>query len=116
MSASLMVVWSMDVVKLYPSLKAEELSKMAAKAFLESSLEMELDTESLALYLALTVEKKELVSLGLGRATHTRKAVKEQLLGLQQRRYLRSKAGVRRRTNRSSTCQRNLQLRCRGER
>ena len=34
----------MDVVKLYPSLKAEEVSKMAAKAFLESSLQMEVDT------------------------------------------------------------------------
>ena len=71
-----MVVWSMDVIKLYPSLKAEEVSKLAAKAFMESSLEVEVNCMDLALYLALTVERKELVKLGLGRVTHTRKAVR----------------------------------------
>ena len=71
-----MVVWSMDVIKLYPSLKAEEVSKLAAKAFMESSLELEVDCTELALYLALTVERKELVRLGLGRVTHTRKAAR----------------------------------------
>ena len=30
----------------------------------------------MALYLALTVERKELVKLGLGRVTHTRKAAR----------------------------------------
>ena len=71
-----MVVWSMDVIKLYPSLKSEEVSKLAAKAFMESSLEVEVDDIDLALYLALTVERKELVKLGLGRVTHTRKAAR----------------------------------------
>ena len=71
-----MVVWSMDVIKLYPSLKAEEVSKLAAKAFMESSLEVEVNSTDLALYLALTVERKELVKLGLGRVTHTRKAAR----------------------------------------
>ena len=71
-----MVVWSMDVIKLYPSLKAEEVSKLAAKAFMESSLELEVDCTELALYLALTVERKELVRLGLGRVKHTRKATR----------------------------------------
>ena len=71
-----MVVWSMDVIKLYPSLKADEVSKLAAKAFMESSLEVEVNCTDLALYLALTVERKELVKLGLGRVTHTRKAAR----------------------------------------
>ena len=39
-------------------------------------MEVEMDDVDLALYLALTVERKELVKLGLGRVTHTRKAAR----------------------------------------
>ena len=69
-----LVVWSMDVEKLYPSLKAEEVSKLVGKAFLESKLEVNVNTEDLSLYLALTVPRKELVKRGLARVTHTRKS------------------------------------------
>ena len=65
---------SMDVEKLYPSIKAEEVSKLVGKAFLESDLEVNVNTEDLALYLTLTVDRKELVKRGLGRVTHTRKS------------------------------------------
>ena len=64
----------MGVEKLYPSLKAEEVSKLVGKAFLESDLEVNVNTEDLSLYLALTVDRKELVKKGLGRVTHTRKS------------------------------------------
>ena len=69
-----LVVWSMDVEKLYPSLKADEVSKLVGKAFLESELEVDVNTDDLSLYLALTVDRKELVKRGLGRVTHTRKS------------------------------------------
>ena len=69
-----LVVWSMDVEKLYPSLKAEEVSNLVSKAFLESELKVNVNTEDLSLYLALTVDRKELVKRGLGRVTHTRKS------------------------------------------
>ena len=68
------VVWSMDVEKLYPSLKAEEVSKLVGKAFLESELDVNVNEMDLALYLALTVSKEELKKKGLARVTHTRKS------------------------------------------
>ena len=66
-----LVAWSMDVVKLYPSLKADEVAKLVSKAFLDSSLEVEVDDLALGLYLALTVSREELTKLGLARVTHT---------------------------------------------
>ena len=39
-----LVVWSKDIEKLYPSLKAEEVSKLVGKAFLEYDLEVNVNT------------------------------------------------------------------------
>ena len=50
------------------------MSKLVGKAFLESDLEVNVNTEDLSLYLALTVPREELVRRGLGRVTHTRKS------------------------------------------
>ena len=61
----------MDVVKLYPSLKAEKVAKLAAKAFNDSNHEIEVDDLALGLYLALTVSREELNKAGLARVTHT---------------------------------------------
>ena len=61
----------MDVVKLYPTLMADEVAKLAAKAFNDSNLEIEVDDLALGLYLALTVSREELNKAGLARVTHT---------------------------------------------
>ena len=45
--------WSLDVENLYPSLKAEEVSKLVGKAFLKCELKVIVNTEDLSLYLAL---------------------------------------------------------------
>ena len=37
-------MWSKDIEKLYPSLKAEEVSKLVGKAFLEYDLEVNVNT------------------------------------------------------------------------
>ena len=66
-----LLAFSMDVVKLYPSLKSEEVARLVAKAFLESELEVAVEETELGLYLALTVSKEELSRRGLGRVTHT---------------------------------------------
>ena len=58
------VARSSDVIKLYPSLKAAEVGKLISKAFINSSLEVEVDDLALGLYLAL-------VKKGLGRVTDT---------------------------------------------
>ena len=42
---------------MYPSLKTEEVSKLVGKALIESDLEVEVNDQDLALYLALTVGK-----------------------------------------------------------
>ena len=58
------VARSSDVIKLYPSLKAAEVGKLISKAFINSSLEVEVDDLALGLYLAL-------VKKGLSRVTDT---------------------------------------------
>ena len=66
-----LVAFSMDVVKLYPSLKSEEVAKLISKAYLESDVEVAVEETELGLYLALTVSREELQRRGLGRVTHT---------------------------------------------
>ena len=61
----------MHASKSNPSLKADEVAKLVAKAFSESNLEVEVDDLALGLYLALTVSRAELTKLGLARVTNT---------------------------------------------
>ena len=67
-----MVVWSMDVENMHPSLKTEEVSKLVRKALVESDLGVEVNDHSM--YLALTVSREELARRSLTRVVHTRKA------------------------------------------
>ena len=60
-----LVVWSMDVCKLYPSLVAEQVAKMIAKAFLDCELDIEVDTDQLGFYLILVLGRQGLVQQGL---------------------------------------------------
>jgi hypothetical protein len=63
------VTFSADVTALYPSLKAEVVAKEISEAYLESELEIEVDTHQLGLYLVLVVGKAELRRRGLGHVT-----------------------------------------------
>ena len=65
-----LVAFSMDVVKLYQSLKSKEVAKLMSKAYLETDVEVAVEQTELGLYLALIVIKEELARRGLGRVTH----------------------------------------------
>ena len=62
-----LVVLSTDIEAMYPSLDTD-----VAREFLDCELEVNYDETELALYLAIEMEREELVSLGLGEVTHTR--------------------------------------------
>ena len=55
-----------------PSLVIKAVAKVAAQEFFDSILDIDLDWEELALYLALTQDRQELINQGLGDVTHTR--------------------------------------------
>ena len=71
-----LVFLSTDVTAMYPSLDIPQVAKVAAQEFLNSKLEVELDPEELGLYLAIMVDREELINLGLGDVCHTRLADK----------------------------------------
>ena len=59
-------IGSLDVVSMFPSLKAVPVSKMAAQAVLDSSVEFAgVDYQMLGIYLALSYPRHELVKLGI---------------------------------------------------
>ena len=71
--AKRLTVFSMDVVKLYPSLVAEEMARMVKEEYLQAKLEVLVDDTELGLGLAILVSREELVRLGLGEVTCRRK-------------------------------------------
>jgi hypothetical protein len=59
-------IGSLDVVSMFPNLKAVPVSKMAGRAVLESSVEFAgVDYQMVGIYLALSYPRHELVKLGL---------------------------------------------------
>ena len=67
-----LVLFSTDISAMYPSLDVPEVARVAAELWEESGLELNLNTEELSLYLAVTIKWGELEELGLGDMTHTR--------------------------------------------
>ena len=68
-----LVAMSMDVDKMYPSLKADKVAKVVANEYRMSKLRIEVDAKALGLYLAIVVGRKELIRVGRGEVTHRRK-------------------------------------------
>ena len=71
-----LVTFSMDVTALYhyPNLKAMIVAREIAAAFLESEIDIEVDTDKLGLYLLLVLGKEEVAKQGLSHVCPTRKA------------------------------------------
>ena len=67
-----LVIYSTDVEAMYPSLDIDTVAKVAGEEFLESDLDIEIDTEELSLYLAVTHTSEELEKLGFSQVTHRR--------------------------------------------
>ena len=65
-------ILSTDVSAMYPSLNIDVCAKVVADEFYNSGLEINVDEVELALYLAVTVDRDEIVSLGLDEVVHTR--------------------------------------------
>ena len=66
------VLFSTDISAMYPSLDIPEVAKIVAKEYLESGLDIDLDTLEMSLYLSVTNKRDELVTRGWGDVTHTR--------------------------------------------
>ena len=56
-------MFSTDMGAMYPPLDIDEVAKVAAIEFLNSSLEVDLDWMELSLYLALVMDRKDLVKM-----------------------------------------------------
>ena len=67
-----LVIFSTDVSGMYPALDIPVCARVAAEMWDESGLELNLNHEELSLYLAVTVDKEKLTSLGLREVTHSR--------------------------------------------
>ena len=62
------IIFSMDVVSMFPNLNVERVAEIAASEFLESNLKIEVDEKELSLYLAIIFQgrrREELEVLGL---------------------------------------------------
>ena len=57
---------------MYPALDIPECAKIAVEMWDRSGMKLNLDTEELGLYLAVTVERAQLEELGLPDFCHTR--------------------------------------------
>ena len=68
-----LVVLSMDVEKMYPRMKADRVAAVVAAEYRASTLVVEVDPVALGLYLAIMMEREELVARGLGEVVQTRK-------------------------------------------
>ena len=66
------VLFSTDISAMFPSLDIPEVAKIVAEEYLESGLDIELDTLETSLYLSVTNKREELVARGWGDVTHTR--------------------------------------------
>ena len=67
-----LVLFSMDISGMFPALDIPECARIAAEMWFESGMEINLDTEELGLYLAVTVDRARLEELGLAEFCHAR--------------------------------------------
>ena len=67
------VILSMDVVKMFPSLSATQVTRLVKEEYRSSNLKVEVDEKELGLGLAILLGREELVRLGLGEVTCRRK-------------------------------------------
>ena len=67
-----LVVLSTDVSAMFPSLDIPECARVAGEELYNSDIDINVDDEELALYLAVTVDRERLEDLGLGEVVHTR--------------------------------------------
>ena len=58
--------------KCIPSLNINQIAEMISREYLTSKIDIKLDSEELALMLAVSVKREELVASGLDEVTHTR--------------------------------------------
>ena len=58
--------FSMDVCKMFPSLRAKDVASVVKEEYLRAQLEVEVDDAELALFLSIEVSREELERLGLG--------------------------------------------------
>ena len=68
-----LVFFSMDVCKMFPSLRAKDVASVVKEEYLRAQLEVEVDDAELALFLSIEVSREELERLGLGEVTNKRK-------------------------------------------
>ena len=68
-----LTVFSMDFKNFYPGLNVAECGKVVREEYLKSELKVDVNVTEAGLYLAIVKEREELVSLGLGEVTHTRR-------------------------------------------
>ena len=72
----------MDVKQLYPSLEAKQVAALVREALMATDLEINVDAGELSLYLSVTRSRSELVDLGLGDVTHTRRNTRGRAPGI----------------------------------
>jgi len=68
-----LVVFSMDVSKMFPSLIASDVAKVVREEYLRAQLEVEVDDKELSLMLAILISRDEVEDLGLGEVVCKRK-------------------------------------------
>ena len=68
------VVFSTDIEKFYSSFDIPAMTSMVTEELLDSELEVAVDVRELALYIAIVYDRQQLVVMGLGDVTHTRKS------------------------------------------
>ena len=61
-----LVVFSMDVSKMFPSLIASDVAKLVKEEYLRANLEVEVDDKELGLMLAILLSREEVKGAGLG--------------------------------------------------
>ena len=83
------VIFSMDVKQLYPSLDATHVSALVREAFMSTRLDINVDPRELSLYLSVTRNRTELINLGLGAVTHTRRNTRGRAPGITTEEILR---------------------------
>ena len=68
-----LVVFSMDVCKMFPSMVATDVAKVVREEYSRARLEVEVDDKELSLILAILVDRDEVERLGLGEGVGKRK-------------------------------------------
>ena len=68
-----LVIFSQDFDRMYTSLHIPTVCQIAADEYYNSNLEIDVDVIELGLYLAIVCDRQQLIDLGLGDVTHTRR-------------------------------------------